>query len=446
MVKAPTRNARSNLLNLLDDPVVQEQLRQICQEKSGNGSPLDSTLPDDRPAAHSTEIAQLYKLVFEAIQQQNKAIEQQTRTYAQVGRAVGVIQGTARAGREWGTVARDAQDVGRMVLLGGAAIALTLFVFVLTLTSIKNAVIQALGFEKGTDPASTLFTSVKDVPPVLENGTVLGIAVTSGFGMRQHPVTKRERMHEGIDIGLEVGRPLYAVASTIVECLEDPQGYGSYARYAIDDQHQVILGHLTPGSCIRGSAGAGELIGYSGNSGLSTAPHLHLQVEEDGTPKVPTLDVALSTLKAVPRESLNTFVAAIYPAIVEQESGGDPAASNRASGQEAIGQTQVMEYNIVPWSQQALGKAIGISEFRNSPDLQQQISLYELYQVSVEQIATSGMNTELAMRRVAAVWYSGNANRERDYSPIPNQPNSPSVGDYVYSVLERVKNAPSTKR
>jgi hypothetical protein len=151
-------------------------------------------------------------------------------------------------------------------------------------------------------------------------------------------------------------------------------------------------------------------------------------------------------LKAVPRESLNTFVAAIYPAIVEQESGGDPAASNRASGQEAIGQTQVMEYNIVPWSQQALGKAIGISEFRNSPDLQQQISLYELYQVSVEQIATSGMNTELAMRRVAAVWYSGNANRERDYSPIPNQPNSPSVGDYVYSVLERVKNAPSTKR
>jgi murein DD-endopeptidase MepM/ murein hydrolase activator NlpD len=445
MVKAPTRTARSNLLTLLDDPVIQEQLRQICQE-TGAEQPPDASPPDDRPSANSTEIAQLYKLVFEAIQHQNKALEQQTRTYAQVGRAVGVIQGTARAGREWGTVARDAQDVGRMVLLGGAAIALTLFVFVLTLTSIKNAIVQALGFQKGDDPASTLFTSVKDVPSVLEKGTVLGIAVTSGFGMRQHPVTKRERMHDGIDIGLEVGRPLYAIASTIVECLEDLQGYGSYARYSLDEQHQVILGHLTPGSCIQGSAGAGELIGYSGNSGLSTAPHLHLQAEEDGTPKVPTLDVALSTLKAVPRESLNTLVAALYPAIVGQESDGDHTASNHASGQEAIGHTQVMEYNIKPWSQQAIGKEIGISEFRNSPDLQQQISLYELYQVSAEQMATSGMNTELAMRRVAAVWYSGNPNRERDYSPIPNQPNSPSVGDYVDSVLERVKKSPPTQR
>jgi murein DD-endopeptidase MepM/ murein hydrolase activator NlpD len=438
MVKAPTNTARSNMLTLLDDPVIQEQLRQICQE-TGVGSPPDSSPSGDRPSPNSTEIAQLYKLVFEAIQQQNKAIEQQTRAYAQVSRAVGVIQGTARAGREWGTVARDAQDVGRMVLLGGAAIALTLFVFVLTLTSIKNAIVQALGFEKGDDPASTLFTSVKDVPPILENGTVLGITVTSGFGMRQHPVTKRERMHEGVDIKLEVGKPLYAIASTTVECLEDPEGYGSYAQYTLDDRNQVILGHLTPGSCVRGSAGAGELIGYSGNSGLSTAPHLHLQVEEDGTPKVPTIDVALSTLKAVPRESLNTLVAAMYPAIVEQESGGDHTASNRASGKEAIGKTQVMEYNVAAWSRQALGKEISISGFRNSPDLQRQISLYELYQISAEQMATSGMNTELVMRRVAAVWYSGDPNRNADYSPIPNQPDSPSVGNYVDSVMNRIK-------
>jgi murein DD-endopeptidase MepM/ murein hydrolase activator NlpD len=439
MVKAPTRADKNNLLHLLDDPAIQDQIRHILQEKMGDGSPPNPSASGDRPSANSTEIAQLYKLVFEAIQQQNKAIEQQTRVYAQVGKAVGVIQGTARAGREWGTVARDAQDMGRMVLLGGAAIALSLFVFVLTLTSIKNAIVQALGFEKGKDPASTLFTSVQDVPPVLENGSVLGIAVTSGFGMRQHPVTKRERMHEGVDIELEAGRPLYAAASTIVECLEDPQGYGSYARYSLDEQHQVILGHLTPGSCVRGSAGAGELIGYSGNSGLSTAPHLHLQVEENGTPKVPAIDVALSTLKAVPLESLNTLVAAMYPAIVEQESGGDSTASNRASGKEAIGQTQVMEYNVTPWSQQALGKRISISEFRASPELQRQISLYELYQLSAEQMATSGMNTELAMRRVAAVWYSGNPNRDNDYSPIPNQPDSPSVGNYVDSVMNRIK-------
>jgi hypothetical protein len=133
MVKAPTRADKNNLLQLLDDPAIQEQLRQILQEKVGTGSHSDSTLSPDRPSQNSTEIAQLYKLVFEAIQQQSKAIEQQTRAYAQVGKAIGMIQGTAKAGREWSTVARDAQDVGRLILLGGAAITFTLFVFVLTM-------------------------------------------------------------------------------------------------------------------------------------------------------------------------------------------------------------------------------------------------------------------------------------------------------------------------
>jgi len=169
---------------------------------------------------------------------------------------------------------------------------------------------------------------------------------------------------------------------------------------------------------------------------------LTIRLEEGGTSKVPTLDVALSTLKAVPRESLNTLVAAMYPAIVGQESGGDHTASNHASGKEAIGTTQVMEYNVSPWSLQALGKHISISEFRASPELQRQISLYELYQISAEQMATSGMNTEMAMRRVASVWYSGNPNRDKDYSPIPNQPDSPSVGDYVDQVIKRLKEVP----
>jgi len=173
---------------------------------------------------------------------------------------------------------------------------------------------------------------------------------------------------------------------------------------------------------------------------------LTIRLEEGGTSKVPTLDVALSTLKAVPRESLNTLVVAMYPEIVGQESGGDHTASNHASnhasGKEAIGTTQVMEYNVSPWSLQALGKHISISEFRASPELQRQISLYELYQISAEQMATSGMNTEMAMRRVASVWYSGNPNRDKDYSPIPNQPDSPSVGDYVDQVIKRLKEVP----
>jgi murein DD-endopeptidase MepM/ murein hydrolase activator NlpD len=435
MVKA-TPTAKNRLLKLLDDPVVRVQLREIfLEEDCSPSAPRASNLLADN-AQQSAELAQIYKLMLEGIRQQNEAIAQQTRAYAQVGKAVTAIQRTAKAGKEWGSVARDAQDVGRMILLGGAGIGICLFVFVLTIVSFKNAIVQALGLSKAQDPATTLFTAVKEIPPVLEGGTVLTIPVTSGFRMRQHPITKREKMHEGIDLATESGKPVFASVNAQVECLEEEGGFGTYARYSLNEKQTVILGHLL--SCISGSMTAGEIIGYTGNSGDSTAPHLHLQLDEVDTPITPSIALAVSTLKAVPLEPLNTLVSALYPAIVGQESGGDSTASNRASGKEAIGQTQVMEYNIVPWSQQALGKAIGISEFRNSPDLQQQISLYELYQVSAEQMATSGMNTELAMRRVAAVWYSGNPNREKDYSPIPNQPNSPSVGNYVDSVINRI--------
>jgi murein DD-endopeptidase MepM/ murein hydrolase activator NlpD len=440
MVKSAPAREKSKLLALLDDPEVREQLRHLWQEDGGCSSSPNNAKASTDHAPQSTELAQLYKLMLEAIRQQNEAIAQQTRAYAQVGRAVNAIQGTAKAGREWGSVARDAQDVGRMILLGGAGIGICLFVFVLTIISLKNALVEALGLGKRQEPAATLFTSVKEIPPILEGGSILGIPVTSGFGMRAHPITKREKMHDGVDIGTDSGTPLYAVMNTTVECLKDDDGYGTYAQYPLNDQQMVILGHLL--SCIPGSMAAGEMVGYSGNSGGSTAPHLHLQLNEGDTPITPSIALAVSTLKAAPLEPLNTLVAAVYPAIVGQESGGDHTASNQASGKEAIGTTQVMEYNVEPWSQQALGKDISISDFRNSPDLQRQVSLYELYQVSAEQMATSGMNTELAMRRVAAVWYSGDPNREKDYSPIPNQPDSPSVGAYVDAVIERMKTSP----
>jgi hypothetical protein len=285
---------------------------------------------------------------------------------------------------------------------------------------------------KDHDPAATLYTSIGELPPVLEGGSVLGFPVTSGLGMRQHPITKREKMHEGVDLGTESGTPLYAAVNTIVECKEDAGGYGIYAEYALSDSQTVVLGHLL--SCISGSMNAGEIVGYSGNSGLSTDSHLHLQVSEGGTPVVPSIALAVSTLKPSPLEPLNTMVAALYPAIVRQETGGDHTASHHASGKEAID-------NIAPWSQQALGREISISTFRDSPDLQRQISLYELYQVAAEQMQTAGLNTELAMRRVIAVWYSGDPNRERDYSPIPDQPDSPSVGDYVDAVMGHIKTA-----
>jgi murein DD-endopeptidase MepM/ murein hydrolase activator NlpD len=438
MVKAASqRQIKDELLILLRDSDFQTQLRQI----------LDGDRPDDlasTPAAppdpNTLQTSQLLKLLFEAIQQQTSAIQQQTRTYAQIGRTAQAIQRTARAGREWRNLAGEVMDVGRMVMLGSAGILFVLFILVLTAISLKNAIVKAVGDRLGSPPSQpTPFTAVTDIPPLLAGGNIAGVAITSGFGPRVHPITQRDRPHNGVDLALPVGTPLYAIADTEVDCREEPNGFGTYARYDTADGKTVILAHLTPGSCLPGTIGAGELVARSGGSGLSTAPHLHLQLEDQGTAKPPTVDVALSTLTPVSRERLNTMVAALYPAIVAQESGGDPTASNHASGAEAIGSTQVMTYNIKPWSRQALGREISIGDFRESPSLQQQISLYELYQICAQQLPLAGLNSDLAMRRVAAVWYSGKAERYQDYSPIPGQPQSPSVGNYVEQVMERLR-------
>jgi murein DD-endopeptidase MepM/ murein hydrolase activator NlpD len=105
--------------------------------------------------------------------------------------------------------------------------------------------------------------------------------VTSSFGMRQHPVYNQEAMHGGIDFGTPVGTPVYATADGIVEWAAHHQssGYGKMIRVIHNYGFSTVYGHLsdfavTSGNYVR----RGDLLGYSGNTGVSTGPHLHYEV------------------------------------------------------------------------------------------------------------------------------------------------------------------------
>ncbi len=107
--------------------------------------------------------------------------------------------------------------------------------------------------------------------------------VTSGFGMRFHPILGFTRMHEGIDLSAPYGAPIYAVAPGTVSYAGLHGGHGKYVRL----EHSGGLGtgyaHMSriavaPGTHVR----AGEVIGYVGSSGLSTGAHLHYEVYRDG--------------------------------------------------------------------------------------------------------------------------------------------------------------------
>ena len=110
--------------------------------------------------------------------------------------------------------------------------------------------------------------------------------ITSGFGMRLHPVKKYSVMHQGIDFAAPTGTPVRATQAGIVLRKQiDPDGYGKWLQIKHEDCFTTLYAHLNgfERSIRRGYPVAkGQVIGFVGNTGLSTGPHLHYEVAHNG--------------------------------------------------------------------------------------------------------------------------------------------------------------------
>ena len=107
--------------------------------------------------------------------------------------------------------------------------------------------------------------------------------ITSGFGLRVHPILRFARMHRGIDFGAGHGAPIVAASDGQVIASGWSGGYGRQVRIAHGGGIVTSYSHMSrtvaqAGSFVR----AGQLIGYVGSSGLSTGPHLHYEVYRGG--------------------------------------------------------------------------------------------------------------------------------------------------------------------
>ncbi len=116
------------------------------------------------------------------------------------------------------------------------------------------------------------------------------VRVTSGFGMRLHPLLGYSRMHEGVDFGAPIGTPVVAAADGVVEQANWAGGYGRWIRLRHSGGIETAYAHLS-GWAAGLSAGEavrrGQVIGYVGSTGLSTGPHLHFEVIDRGRPVDP---------------------------------------------------------------------------------------------------------------------------------------------------------------
>ena len=109
--------------------------------------------------------------------------------------------------------------------------------------------------------------------------------VTSGFGMRFHPVLGYSRPHTGVDWGAPVGTPILSAGSGVLLTVERSSSYGNHIEIQHPNGYVTTYSHMS--GFARGMAAGvhvrqGQVIGYLGQTGLATGPHLHYEVIVNG--------------------------------------------------------------------------------------------------------------------------------------------------------------------
>jgi len=121
---------------------------------------------------------------------------------------------------------------------------------------------------------------------VIENWKV---HVTSEFGWREDPITKKTSYHSGIDIGVATGTPIYAAADgTVLYTKKLSTGYGWHVVINHGGKVTTLYAHCSKIFVSDGqSVKKGDKIATVGSTGRSTGPHLHMEVQVDGVLKNP---------------------------------------------------------------------------------------------------------------------------------------------------------------
>jgi len=163
----------------------------------------------------------------------------------------------------------------------------------------RQMVIQSKSFDeisKLVNNKEKLLAHTPSIQP-LSNEDLERLA--SGFGWRVHPIYKFAKFHEGLDFTAPKGTEVFATADgTVVQADNSASGYGNCVVIDHGFGYLTRYAHLSAFKVRSGTkVKRGELIGLVGNSGLSTAPHLHYEVEKNGV-KVDPINYFYSDLTA----------------------------------------------------------------------------------------------------------------------------------------------------
>ena len=147
----------------------------------------------------------------------------------------------------------------------------------------KQLYLQSKSFDEIIELAknkSKMLASIPAIQPVANKDLK---RMTSGYGYRIHPIYKTRKMHYGMDYSAKVGTEIYATGDGVVSKVKrSKRGYGNYVKINHGFGYETLYAHMSKYIVKKGQkVKRGEVIGYVGNTGISTAPHLHYEVRKD---------------------------------------------------------------------------------------------------------------------------------------------------------------------
>lgn len=157
-------------------------------------------------------------------------------------------------------------------------------------SSAEDGSIDVEGLKKQIDSSMAAVEEIRkylarqqDVFHITPSGWPAGGKISSGFGMREHPLSGGRKFHTGIDITVPRGTPLHATADGVVSFAERSGGSGNIVVIEHGQGLSTVYAHNTKNTVRPGQAvKRGEVIAYSGSTGVSTGPHVHYEVWRNG--------------------------------------------------------------------------------------------------------------------------------------------------------------------
>ncbi len=148
----------------------------------------------------------------------------------------------------------------------------------------KQLYIQSKSFDEVIEMAlkkSEMMASIPAIQPV-KNKELKRIA--SGYGRRIDPYYKKLKFHYGVDFSAPKGTPIYATGNgKVAKVQKSRRGFGNHVIINHGFGYESLYAHMTKYTVRKGQkVKRGDIIGYVGSSGKSTAPHLHYEVHKDG--------------------------------------------------------------------------------------------------------------------------------------------------------------------